>query len=1347
LTNAFFVCFLALAVSEAWCGDVLSSAPITRRFLGGVPAFNDFCAPATGCQAQPLFASDALRVLCLLVDTADLSYTGTPNQFETYRQAKLAEYEANCDAYWQEASYGFVAVQIDMPAELFSLKGNFQDYFNRGFVAASLTTTGLSFPLTLDGSELALLHVRDAGGRNIDVELQPPAATYASIDALASACQEIFDDVPGVPSDWVECTSSSGELQIALVEDEVDEGSFIRVRDGDSLDELGLDGPLESPREDNTPPRLVGKSVPGGFPLALAGTEAVTIELRDGQTYPLTRRYTVSFPAGSLDRDELSDLVLDVLNAELFPPWVTALDAGADRLAFELSGAIPGDDAAMRVVAGTGLEALGLDGPVRVDGVIHTDKNDTVRGYRPGIVEEAVRLYALERAAEEGIDLTCGNDEDDLDAILDAELGDYDSFMVLFVEDLDGDGTSDIPSGKRASASASNTFQIRISDTTVACLSYVYEYDFSGGLMIGPGTSDWTTWAHELGHNLGFEDLYTQSWHLNLDPNFDEANDWDIMDRNSSASHASGWHKLRKEGWIPQDAIADVDPPPAGVTETHLFTLVPLEYEFQDYSGVGDGTYPERQLVRLRLSDEHWVLIENRQPGEMFSQSLPNDADGDCSAAPSGSERGGLLVTDTCNPDGEFFCGARPRVVVLNPDGNPSAVCTNARGIGPEESLDLATTTPEAYDGIVVRDLGSVAGPAGSPEARRVEIEWGPGDFVELEIRPWDAPDFYGTHDIWVDWPGNGEEDYPGDPPLGSGDSAHVNSLNYLYARVHNRGTVDAVAVEVEMAVNTPGGVGDTGDFVPLADTVTHDIPAGSHADFAFEWEPTSGDHTCVRARILSDQSPLGDVDFLNNEAQENIWCFTPSSASPYAPFDFTFRVNSVFDVPVNVLLQATGLRRGVDLLLERVQLHLRPDETASVKGRFFVNDVMIPPSLLAEERFSQLQLHALLETPDSYLPFGGATIELRPGFRSTLHFDGLDCDVRNPESTVVRGRLEGPLAAGEKVDGSIEMPGRRFFGSTTTTDAQGRFALVFSGVPQDAGRLMLYYFPGRMAASTLGPLVLDTRPQRPRFRLGFAGPCGERINGPPGAPFTFLADCTLATEGNPCSAGAQGWSLGVQATGADIAGITTSGTVGADAANGPPGLRTAGFELSQLTSGRGNEGAISVVVLSFISPVTLPPDGTVTVARLTLLSRFPARPGACSEVGLEYVDGLVGTRGPVRNSVSYRGSLVDPELETCNFVLCEGTAPVPNWTAYDANGDGSFDISDPVSHLGQLFLGSREPACLEALDFNGDRARDISDPVAALNHLFLGGPGPRGGAGCRVYPTCRQSEACRGAR
>ena len=60
-----------------------------------------------------------------------------------------------------------------------------------------------------------------------------------------------------------------------------------------------------------------------------------------------------------------------------------------------------------------------------------------------------------------------------------------------------------------------------------------------------------------------------------------------------------------------------------------------------------------------------------------------------------------------------------------------------------------------------------------------------------------------------------------------------------------------------------------------------------------------------------------------------------------------------------------------------------------------------------------------------------------------------------------------------------------------------------------------------------------------------------------------------------------------------------------------------------------------------------------------------------------------------------------------------------------DANADGRYDLSDPVSGLIYLFLGGTRPSCLDAADANDDGGLNLSDALYSLNYLFLGGREP----------------------
>jgi len=264
-------------------------------------------------------------------------------------------------------------------------------------------------------------------------------------------------------------------------------------------------------------------------------------------------------------------------------------------------------------------------------------------------------------------------------------------------------------------------------------------------------------------------------------------------------------------------------------------------------------------------------------------------------------------------------------------------------------------------------------------------------------------------------------------------------------------------------------------------------------------------------------------------------------------------------------------------------------------------------------------------------------------------------------------------------------------------------------------------------------------------FELGFAGPCDSRVEDSPGRSVVEQIDCTLTTRDNTLDVGARAWEVGMSAQGGSIVDITTLGTVGASETSDPPGLRRDGFEISEITTGVDNEGAISAVVLSFTQLVTLPPAGTVTIARIAI--EAPAPEGdRCTPVRVFYRDGLQGRGQPVNNSIAhgeFHVRPVGPAFVDCTFEVC-GKLPEESYPTFDCNGDGWFDLSDAVCHLGILF-GGRESAfrCPAAMDFNGDGHLDVSDPIAALSHLFLGGPESPNGSGCRSYPGCDAGPTC----
>lgn len=176
---------------------------------------------------------------------------------------------------------------------------------------------------------------------------------------------------------------------------------------------------------------------------------------------------------------------------------------------------------------------------------------------------------------------------------------------------------------------------------------------------------------------------------------------------------------------------------------------------------------------------------------------------------------------------------------------------------------------------------------------------------------------------------------------------------------------------------------------------------------------------------------------------------------------------------------------------------------------------------------------------------------------------------------------------------------------------------------------------------------------QSPSFALSFDAPAFQE--GPAGTSVAYEAVGKLTTSGlASADPGAQGWSLSMAAEGGSIVSVTTAGT---DAAV----IFDSGFNKTQLTTGAGNEGAVSAVVLSLLNPVTLPPMGSASIIRLTVEATAPeplvdpAGDPSCEPLlsRVSFVDGRTGSGQPVDNKVTYRGQTVLPALSSAETSIC----------------------------------------------------------------------------------------------
>ena len=997
-------------------------------------------------------------ILVIPVVTADTPVTS----LSAAQQANLVAIMQQASNFWLENSYGKLSYAATVVDRIVQLPLGKSDYFNPGWIEPALFGRRIVGPsVTVPAGKVRLsLNLTQLDKTDIDIDFAA-AETFNTRQAL----EDRICKSAGI-------LAVGDKLTCALAETSPDRwrfelkagvaytvaGTFIHVLPGNStaatLAALGLDHAAET----LSPPDVHLDTSGAQFPLTTAASDTLTL--------PLTHRGAKSLPyvwAFAATTFPHARYFLAAQGSAVAQAKVAAAGAELRFAVTPVTTSAPLNS--LRVGGSPGLiYALGL-GAFENDAVIDADSSNTMGGTREMTVGQAVAAYLIQELTQvyvgpgpdpiPNIDIVPGKEKELRKAVADL----IDPYRVIIVVFLDQ------PPNQRAAAGGP-WIPIGIENN-----GWRFEDWTFSGLQLDTSASDAMLVAHELGHNTGFFDLYGFS---TFTPGFNASSNWDVMAFQTFFPHTGFWHKEVIAKWLSAESAGmDTFPEPqnTGVV-TRRYVLTPIDVSPAEYDANLVGVPPDRTLVkgiRLPLNTnpeaEHYLLVENRQPGASFSQTLPTNA--------AGTVRGGLHINDAITPPNqiEHIFGSTARNVLhpltdkllvpnaIRPWESDVAPIFNA---APDLDVDLTKTTPLAYDGISVDIVGELSGPGALTNSKSylVDISREQKNFLDLAITPWTAPPWQ-TDDIWIE-NNDGTPLSPVPLPMNGETTrwapnwnAVLNGpLNWVRVRVSNQGTVEAKKVRVRVKVNTPGGIGDSGGWVMLPTSDPQDIAAGASAIFNIGWSPSVGQHTCLEAEVISWESTFADRDPWNQRTQENVNDFFPTSASPWTPMTVEFDVANGSNRSIEVMFVPENLPPGYILDLPQSYVTLPPKGKMRITGTLDLDENIIPPGLGGRVEPAMFHISGYMVGPEWRQAIGGVTYRVFP--EPLVH--GTIVVGADGSGNIIISGATSPASAGDEIEILVCYVSGKCEWITTTTDSGGNVNLVIP--PKESGPVKVTVYP-----------------------------------------------------------------------------------------------------------------------------------------------------------------------------------------------------------------------------------------------------------------------------------------------
>jgi hypothetical protein len=549
-------------------------------------------------------------------------------------------------------------------------------------------------------------------------------------------------------------------------------------------------------------------------------------------------------------------------------------------------------------------------------------------------------------------------------------------------------------------------------------------------------TANWGRCAHEFGHNivsapsfqgdgsatLG-EDVYDSDL---VDPAAATAQSFELMGDHDTHPLFSGFH-LDKLGYYGAAKIKEL------TWDRNPFSQ---EFDVVAHGLVEDNSVSRFHLIKIKIADGlHFYVQVRQRPGtttQVYDDNIP------LAGAPN---QGGVVVTsaiaDVLNTNQQTRF-----ITLLHPN---NVLKQNDTVDDPARALRVTVVN----DSVQAR-----------PQVCKVRIEWAqtiaddPNGSFDLKVDPWDSN--WQTPDIWVDRAPFGMFDNPNDAqgrPTDNGDRPRPMEINHFHSRVHVSGAMGASGVKVTFYAVFPPGVGDNGNWAPLASQTIANIGQDSFSDVFCNWTPVVGQHTCLKA-YASQQ--LGEISGGNNSAQENVFDFEAAAGSPATPVFIRTAIRNPLDERRMVSIALSGVPRGYRVHFPHAWVWLDPKgerhfdlvviptlDYNAYKERKFLMIASVRATGWLPRQYEDLRPPFQQQPGSRYYPIGGTLNRVRVVKRVRIDLKE-DREVKGEAAILLRGTIT-PAFAKQRVRVDLHDPVGELRVAEVQTDNVGKFSVTFN--------------------------------------------------------------------------------------------------------------------------------------------------------------------------------------------------------------------------------------------------------------------------------------------------------------